>query len=363
MFKIDKGCTGLNHTITNFSCFIFTAIITVKNQSIKTVKINIGGELHTCVSCGNQFKGKICNVCGEKVFHPSHLNVKHYLEQVFDFFGHFENKVIKTIWLNFIKPGFVTKENLRGVTVPYAKPVQLFVVVNLIFYFITNFLGVTDYTPNQGDESYFGLSSYSIFRWVEPADNSFVNYIGHTRERKVREIAEERNKSAIRWKDDFHLVFDSSGNNMLNYQLQARFNNSYSEKVSEYSKLLLIILVPFIALIFYLFFYKKMPSYGAALIFATHFMAYNLLIFSMRCVANYFSLLITNGKIKLSVVVIKYLFYNHYTSPFFSLITDDPFEMLHFVLWMPWLFIAFKRLFNPKWFFNLIACYFSARIF
>ncbi len=345
--------------------YIYPQFLMLKNQKITTVKINIGGDLHTCANCGNQFKGKICNECGEKLFHPSHLSVKHFLEQVFDFFAHFESRVIKSIWLNLIKPGFITKENLRGVTVPYTKPVQLFVVVNVIFYFTTNFLGVTDYTPSQGDENYFGLSSYAIFRWAAPADKAFINYVKHTRDKKETEIAEVRTKLALSRKDNFNLVFDSSGNRMLNYQLQARFNNNYTDKVAEYSKLLIILLVPFIALIFYLFFYKKLISYGAALILATHFMAYNLLIFSIESVLNYLPGYITHNSNlhALPARLIKLLFYNKYVSDYCWFIFGNPFEMLHFILWTPWLFISFKRLFNPNWFINLIACYFCTQIF
>ena len=299
------------------------------------------------------------------MFHSSHLSVKHYLEQVFDFFAHFENKVLRSVWLNFIKPGFITKENLRGVTVPYAKPVQLFVLVNLVFYFTMNFLSVSDYTPLQGDQNYFGLSSYLPFKWTEPFDESVINYIDSTGERKRRVMAEVRTHSAMARKDSFNLKFDSSGNRMLDYELNTRFNNNYYEKVTEYSKLLVIILVPFIALIFYLLFYKKLQSYGAALILATHFMAYNLLIFSIESIINYIPERITGNPNlhALPARLIDFLFYNKHVSGFVWFIFGDPFEMLHFILWLPWLFIAFKRLFNPNWFINLLACYFSVRIF
>ncbi len=116
-------------------------------MKITSKKILYSTELHTCKNCGHVFKGKICNNCGEKVFNQNQLTAKHFFYQVIDFFYHRESKVLKTIKLNFLKPGFITQENLRGVRVPYAKPVQLYLVVAFLFYIIVSKVGVTDYIP------------------------------------------------------------------------------------------------------------------------------------------------------------------------------------------------------------------------
>src|SRR5687767_6621855 len=89
-----------------------------------------------CQNCCNVFTGKVCNQCGEKYFNPSQLGIKYFLHHSIDVFTHFENKVLKSIVYLITKPGHVVKENLRGVRVPYAKPVQLFIVVNLFFYLV-----------------------------------------------------------------------------------------------------------------------------------------------------------------------------------------------------------------------------------
>jgi hypothetical protein len=115
---------------------------------------------HTCQNCGNHFVGHVCNNCGEKVFNKHQLSTKHFLHELIDFFYHFESKVLKTIKLNIFKPGFVTKENLRGVRVPYAKPVQLYLVVGLVFILISGKVGVTDYIPSIGDHQYYSISDY-----------------------------------------------------------------------------------------------------------------------------------------------------------------------------------------------------------
>jgi hypothetical protein len=131
----------------------------------------------TCRNCQNHFAGKICNKCGEKVFDEKQLSSKHFFHQIIDFFTHFESKVLKTIWLNIIKPGFITQQNLEGIRVKYANPIQLYLVVSILFYFTVTKIGVTDYTPSYGDQQFYGLSSYKIFKWAKPADSMVLSGI------------------------------------------------------------------------------------------------------------------------------------------------------------------------------------------
>lgn len=131
----------------------------------------------TCRNCQNHFVGKICNKCGEKVFDEKQLSAKHFFHQIIDFFTHFENKVLKTLWLNIAHPGLVTKHNLEGIRVRYANPIQLYLVVSVLFFFTVTKLHVYDYTPTYGDQNYYGLSAYRLFRWAEPADVAVLNGI------------------------------------------------------------------------------------------------------------------------------------------------------------------------------------------
>lgn len=93
-------------------------------------------ELHTCKNCGNQFSGKFCNQCGEKVYTDHDKKLSHLLEEAFHFITHFEGKFLRTLKLVFFKPGFVSKDICYGVRKKYFKPVSLFllgVVIYLLF--------------------------------------------------------------------------------------------------------------------------------------------------------------------------------------------------------------------------------------
>lgn len=49
---------------------------------------------------------------------------------------HLDAKVLKTFWLLLSKPGFLVAEYNKGRRKPYMKPIQVFLVATLLFYFV-----------------------------------------------------------------------------------------------------------------------------------------------------------------------------------------------------------------------------------
>ena len=90
---------------------------------------------HTCKSCGNTFCGNYCNECGEKVLHASDRSFKRFAGSIFKAITFADSKFIKTLWLVLSKPGFLTKEFVEGKRVNYLKPLSLFLVLNLAYFF------------------------------------------------------------------------------------------------------------------------------------------------------------------------------------------------------------------------------------
>jgi len=90
----------------------------------------------TCASCGAKLKGEYCRKCGEKKIVPERdFSVTKFLTQTVGHIVHFDSKLLRTCWLLFSKPGFLTTEWIAGRRVRYMKPWQLFVVAGLLFYF------------------------------------------------------------------------------------------------------------------------------------------------------------------------------------------------------------------------------------
>jgi hypothetical protein len=91
-------------------------------------------DTHTCKSCGHEFAGHYCNVCGEKVITPKDRSLKTYFGNVLIAFTFADNRFIKTLWLTIKNPGFLSKEYANGRRVNYIRPLQLFFILNLVYF-------------------------------------------------------------------------------------------------------------------------------------------------------------------------------------------------------------------------------------
>ena len=343
----------------------------------KVVRFTHSEETHVCRNCGHTFKGKICNECGEKVFHQEQLSTKHFFHQVIDFFSHFENKVLKSIWLNIIKPGFITKQNLSGIRVPYANPVQLYLVVSILFYFTVTKLSVTDYTPSMGDHQYYSISGYLPFKWAAPIDTAVIRGIDKMGDNKIDTIKKEieesyfapERKTAAGYKvkptgyADSTYVQQAQVDVLARHEAEMLFYKDFNSHVSTYSKTLIFCMLPFMAAFLFLFFFKQLKVYGASLILATHFMVFNLCFFMFHCLVDWMPARIFGREYGHVMGKAVSLFYTSATEAPVTFVFGGSFEMMHLLFWMPWMFIAFKRLFNKPWWVNLIASYLCSRIF
>ena len=239
-------------------------------MKITTKHITYDTAMQTCKNCRHIFKGKICSQCGEKVFEEKQLTAKYFFQQVVDFFWHWESKVLKSIKLNFLKPGFITKENIHGVRVPYAKPIQLYLVVAFLFYIVVSKVGVTDYIPSNGDHYYFSLSNYKLFAWAKPIDTWVVNGIDSLWERKGRalQLPIEKYLAINNVSNDSLILYDIGDKDSIVLQTEklpiVAFNKMrtarqrlYDNSVGAFSKTFIFILLPFFAGFFFLLFFKK----------------------------------------------------------------------------------------------------------
>src|SRR5688572_15928889 len=170
-------------------------------------------ELITCKNCNNQFSGKFCNLCGEKVYADHDKSLKHFFEEAFHFVTHFDSKFLTSLRLVFFYPGFVSKEISLGVRKKYYKPVSLFLVAVIIYLLFPVFRGMNISFGNH-------VSQY--------------NYMG------------------LRFFVDWVLAKAAAQNIPLE-QLAENFN-AKSEKVS---KLLLILVIPLTGLLLKLLFWRK----------------------------------------------------------------------------------------------------------
>ena len=96
----------------------------------------------SCASCGTALHGAYCHACGEKRLDHHDYALAYYLEHAVDTVTHFDVKVVKGIWALLRHPGCMTADVLAGRRVAWPKPMQLFLITNLLYFFIAHRVGI-----------------------------------------------------------------------------------------------------------------------------------------------------------------------------------------------------------------------------
>jgi len=86
-----------------------------------------------CPSCGATVTGSFCAACGEQRITERDYSVTHYVGHVFESLTSFDFKSLRTFGTLMARPGLLTRDYLAGRRRPYISPVQLFVIVNVLF--------------------------------------------------------------------------------------------------------------------------------------------------------------------------------------------------------------------------------------
>jgi hypothetical protein len=87
--------------------------------------------MRTCQNCGDQRQEKFCPNCGEKQYTAKALTIKHLGGEIFEGLSHFDSKFFKSVKTLITRPGELSLQFCKGVTVRFMKPFSLFLLANL----------------------------------------------------------------------------------------------------------------------------------------------------------------------------------------------------------------------------------------
>jgi len=189
----------------------------------------------SCPSCGRALQERFCPHCGEKKFDPDHLTLRHFFEQVVEVFTHADNRFFRSFKLLITRPGFLTNEYMNGRRKPYLQPVQLFLVANLLFFFV---------------QTFSVLQPLTTALWLHTHNMPY-------QERAQKIVDEEISRQ--------HLTLE---------EYSARFN----AKEETESKAWVIVMVPCLAVVLALVYVRKHRVLVKHLVFSFHFHAFALLV-------------------------------------------------------------------------------------
>ena len=92
-------------------------------------------ELAACPECGQPIDGRFCTLCGEKRVEARDYTLRHFLGEALNVIANLESPLLRSFYTLLLRPGRLTAEYLAGRRKRYLKPLQVFVLCNVIFFF------------------------------------------------------------------------------------------------------------------------------------------------------------------------------------------------------------------------------------
>ena len=99
----------------------------------------------SCGNCGAELSGPFCSQCGEKKISAKDYSLGHVIEEALAEFAHFDSKFLRTLKLLFTQPGQLSNAFFHGGRSRYTKPLTLFIIINVIFFFVQPYTGIFAY--------------------------------------------------------------------------------------------------------------------------------------------------------------------------------------------------------------------------
>ncbi|MEO7534088.1 MAG: DUF3667 domain-containing protein [Ferruginibacter sp.] len=280
-------------------------------------------ELRVCKNCGNQFSGKYCNQCGEKVYTEHDKSIIHFFEEALHFISHFEGTFFVTLRTILTKPGKLSLDYCNGLRKKYFKPLPFFmllVILYLIFPFFTGlnmpfkFYLRNDYA-NKMIAARTGVNGDSLYKAIEHAtlDKGFKTESEAFIYSQALSVSVRKNFPKFE-------------------QLESTFNRK-SEKVSKF---LLLILLPLTALVIWILSIRKSHYFFDQLALSTELNSFFILF------SYFFVPAIAIISIKLFPATQHLIF------------RDRPIAILCYSMFGFFSAVAFRRFYNDAWWWSII---------
>ena len=97
-------------------------------------------SVDACAACDEPLAGTYCHACGERRSRPDDESLAHFLREPFREVTRADGRLWRTLRGLFI-PGMLTDEYFAGRRGLYVRPVRIFLVVNILFFFWITFMG------------------------------------------------------------------------------------------------------------------------------------------------------------------------------------------------------------------------------
>src|SRR2546423_6333398 len=87
-----------------------------------------------CPSCGAMIAETFCPRCGERRPSTRGYSLRHFLHEAFETATDLDRSLLSSLVTLFRRPGELTAAYMRGERVKYLRPLQLFLLVNVVYF-------------------------------------------------------------------------------------------------------------------------------------------------------------------------------------------------------------------------------------
>ncbi|NOU37978.1 MAG: DUF3667 domain-containing protein [Ferruginibacter sp.] len=238
---------------------------------------------NNCLNCNAIVNGRFCSICGQQNLEPQE-SVWHLASHFFKDITHFDGKFFSSLKYIITKPGFLSKEYMNGRRATYLNPVQFYVFTSFLFFLVmtsfflkldnnSNYNNKNEYWNNDSTEKVKAIINDELKDSIKIVTSktgfSFRNdkfkdlkqfdsldklgkinkgFIGKKISRKVTQLNEKYKGNSQKFDDDFY------------------------ESITNKLPHILILSLPFFALILKLLYVRNKKFYYVSnIIFAIHF--------------------------------------------------------------------------------------------
>lgn len=261
--------------------------------------------MSNCKNCGTELKGKYCYACGEKQVDETDRKFINIIKEFINSFTFYDNKFFRTIGALFFRPGKLTNEYITGIRKPYLKPIQLFLLINLIYFLVP-----------------FSIDMFHTRLSVHVKDFPYSSWAAKKVNNRIDALY-ENNKGYFATHED-----------ASNY-----YSREFNKNEENYAKILIVFNIFIFAFFSWLFNIKRKPNYYSDhFIFATHF--YSFFVFGFLVIIAGILLLLISSNIISNVNV-----------------NDGGFILYTAITILTYLTFANKKVFGNKWLWAIIKSF------
>jgi len=218
-----------------------------------------------CANCREPMHGEYCVACGQRRFRPEDRRFAHLVAESFGALTDLDGRLWRSLRALMLQPGRIARDWFDGRRAAWISPIRLFLLANLVYFLLPV---VSDLSlPLHNQVRGHTYRSFAAEACADPATNDKCNWGGQMHSRLteplfLHKVARERSAAAARGER-----FDP-----------AAFEQRYNARSADIGKLLVIVHVPFVALVLSLVAWRSHRYYAEHFVVALGLVTFVLVL-------------------------------------------------------------------------------------